>query len=91
VSIPSNITEGYCRRKTRVYAHHVSISLGSHGEVETCIELAHRLGFMPPKTRGTLDDGLELVGKLLSGLHRSLEEKLAREEADARGKGAASP
>jgi len=25
VSIPSNIAEGHCRRKTRAYAHHVSV------------------------------------------------------------------
>jgi four helix bundle protein len=84
VSIPANVAEGYCRRKTKVYAHHVSISLGSHGEVETCIELAHRLGFLSTKMRDTLDGELEVIGKLLSGLHRSLEEKMARKEAEAR-------
>jgi four helix bundle protein len=40
VSIPSNVAEGCCRRNTKVYANHVAISLGSHGELETCIELA---------------------------------------------------
>ena len=83
VSIPSNVAEGYCRRKTKIYAHHVSIALGSHGELETCFELARRLGFLPRQS-DAIDDGLELVGKLLSGLYRSLEEKIAREEAQAR-------
>ena len=32
VSIPANVAEGYCRRNTKVYAHHVSVALGSHAE-----------------------------------------------------------
>jgi len=72
VSIPSNVAEGHCRRKTRVYTHHVSIALGSHGELETLIELQNRRG---------LQERSDSVGRLLSGLFRSLEEKLARGEA----------
>jgi four helix bundle protein len=81
VSIPSNIAEGYCRRKPKPYAHHVSISLGSHAEVETCLELARRLGYIPPKLHEALGHDVELIGRILSGLHRSLEDKIAREEA----------
>src|SRR6185295_5118831 len=44
VSIPSNVAEGRCRHTTKVYANHVSIALGSLGELETCIELSTRLG-----------------------------------------------
>jgi hypothetical protein len=29
VSVPSNVAEGYCRRKTKVYLQHVRIALGS--------------------------------------------------------------
>src|SRR5687768_8824581 len=46
ISIPSNIAEGHCRRSTKAFANHVSIALGSGGELETCIELAARLGFL---------------------------------------------
>src|SRR5437867_12615015 len=46
VSIPSNVAEGHCRRTTKAYANHVSIALGSHGEVETCLEVGTRLGFL---------------------------------------------
>jgi hypothetical protein len=34
------------RRTTKAYANHVSIALGSHGELETCLELSARLGFL---------------------------------------------
>ena len=41
VSIPSNVAEGSCRRKTKVLRATTSRSRsGSHGELETCIELA---------------------------------------------------
>jgi four helix bundle protein len=81
VSIPANIAEGSCRRKTKAYANHAAIALGSHGELETCIELAHRLGYLKAKDREALEVRTESVGRLLSGLHRALEEKIAREEA----------
>ncbi len=81
VSIPSNVAEGYCRRTTKVYAYHVSIALGSHGELETCIELASRLGFLSTTDRHGLRNESDTVGRLLSGLYRSLEEKIEREDA----------
>ena len=81
VSIPSNVAEGYCRRTTKVYAYHVSIALGSHGELETCIELALRLGFLSPTDRDSLQNTSDTVGRLLSGLYRSLEEKIHRDDA----------
>jgi len=78
-SIPSNIAEGYCRRSTAAYANHVSIALGSHGEVETCAEIGFRLGLLSQVEKASLDQATASVGRLLSGLHRSLEEKMARE------------
>ena len=81
VSIPSNVAEGYCRRTTKVYANHVSIALGSHGELDTCIELALRLGFLSPTDRDSLQNTSDTVGRLLSGLYRSLEEKIHRDDA----------
>jgi four helix bundle protein len=62
-----------------VYANHVAISLGSHGELETCIELAFRLGFLAANERDALEQRTASVSRLVSGLHRSLEEKIERE------------
>jgi four helix bundle protein len=81
VSIPSNVAEGYCRRSTKVYVHHVSIALGSHGELETCIEIAFRLGHLESRLRDELETQLASVGRLLYALHQSLEEKIRLEEA----------
>jgi four helix bundle protein len=81
VSIPSNVAEGYCRKSlTKVYLNHVSIALGSHGEIETCIEIASRLGFLPDREKKPLLVLCDSVGRLLNGLHRSLEMRLANEE-----------
>jgi four helix bundle protein len=77
LSIPSNVAEGYCRRSTKSYAYHVSVALGSHAELETCLDLACRLGFVSHDEYDRFEQRADSVGKLLSGLYRSLEQKLA--------------
>jgi four helix bundle protein len=62
-----------------VYAHHVSIALGSHGELETCIEIASRLKYLTDDKRMPLDKVLASSGRLLTALHKSLEEKIRNE------------
>jgi four helix bundle protein len=78
VSIPSNIAEGYCRRSTKSYVYHVSVALGSHAELETCLDLTRRLEFLSAADYERFGERTNSVGRLLSGLHRSLEERLAR-------------
>ena len=75
VSIPSNLAEGHCRRTTGAYLNHVSIALGSHGELTTCVELARRLGFLSAKDCEIVVAQSDSVGRLLYGLYRSLERK----------------
>jgi four helix bundle protein len=77
ISIPSNVAEGHSRRSTKAYASHVSIALGSHGELETCVEIAARLGFLPQDAKMPLVELCDSVGRLLNGLHRSLARKLS--------------
>ena len=73
VSIPSNIAEGACRRTTGAYVNHVSIALGSHAEVETCLEIAMRLGYLQRDETTKVASSIERTGQLLNGLLRSLE------------------
>jgi four helix bundle protein len=75
VSIPANVAEGYCRRRTKVYAYHVSIALGSHGELETCLEIARRLGYLTDESYAKLGSQIASVGRLLNALFEALEEK----------------
>src|SRR4030095_6153170 len=79
VSIPSNVAEGHCRRSTKAYANHVSIALGSHGELATCIDICSRLGFIKQAEATRLLESSNSVGRLLNGLYRSLEAKLLQE------------
>jgi len=76
LSIPCNIAEGHCRRTTRAFANHVSIALGSHGELETAIDISARLGFLTAQEAASLLASSNSVGRLLNGLYRSLESKL---------------
>jgi four helix bundle protein len=76
VSVPSNLAEGYCRRTTKAYRSHVSIALGSHGELSTLFELAERLAYLNSAQRRDLDARNELVGRLLFALYRALTDRI---------------
>ena len=73
VSIPSNVAEGYRRKKkTAAYQNHVSIALGSQGELETEIEIAKRQGFMSQESCQRMFGLIDRVGAMLYRLHESL-------------------
>src|SRR6476620_8766618 len=77
VSIPSNVAEGACRRgSTRAYLNHVSIALGSQGELETCIEIAVKQTYVSDATREKLIALVASTGRLLNGLYKALERRL---------------
>ena len=72
VSVPSNIAEGN-RRRTPSYIHHLEIALGSHGELDTQCELATSRKFIRQIDQRRLTDLLGDVGRLTSGLLRSID------------------
>jgi len=73
VSIPANIAEGYRRKKKRpAYQNHISIALGSQGELETEIEIARRNMFMTADTCERVLSLSDRVGAMLFRLHESL-------------------
>src|ERR1700720_2065961 len=73
VSVPSNIAEGYCRSGRREFAHALSISLGSLGELETQIVIAERLGYLSTEARENLMGLASETGRILVGLMNSME------------------
>src|SRR5712671_4454126 len=81
VSIPANVAEGHCRRETKPYRHHVSIAIGSHGELETYFELAFRLGYLSADDKGRVVALSDSIGRLLNGLHRSLKRRIAKQSS----------
>ena len=75
VSIPSNIAEGHGRKSTGAYINHLSIALGSLMELETQIQIALRLTFVSTDETDILLVQTNEIGKMLSGLKKSLVAK----------------
>lgn len=75
VSIPSNIAEGHTREHTKEYLHHLSIAQASLAELQTQIEIADRLHYLPPTAaEKTLEQSVALSRQLYS-LRNSLAKK----------------
>ena len=73
VSIPSNIAEGHARAGTAEFKHFVSIAMGSVAELETQIILSGDLGHVNGAAGANLLNQLDIIGKMLRGLHKSLK------------------
>ncbi len=73
VSIASNIAEGHAR-STRDFARFVSIARGSVSELETQLEIARRIGFIPDESFTELDQELSVIGKQLNALLKKLRQ-----------------
>ena len=73
-SIPSNVAEGYRRKKRRAaYQNHVSIAMGSNGELQTEVEICARNALMAKGTCDRIQALSDRVGAMLYRLHDSLE------------------
>lgn len=72
ISVALNVAEGACRRSSAAFANHVSIAIGSHAEVETCLEIARRLGYVSAVEMNQIMVPVDRAGQLLNGLRRSL-------------------
>ncbi|MDO8690704.1 MAG: four helix bundle protein [Dehalococcoidia bacterium] len=77
VSIPANIAEGYNRQYRKEYLQFLSIASGSLAELETYLLLARDLGYLQRDRFNPLDDVRKDVGRVLSGLIKSLRRTLA--------------
>lgn len=72
VSIPANIAEGQGRDHLGDYLRHLSIANGSLKELETHLPLVGRLGYRPQEDAEPILAQCTEVGKMLSGLSKSL-------------------
>ena len=74
ISIPSNVAEGWRRKKRRsAYQNHVSIAMGSQGELDTQLEIAFRNAFLEREKCGRSLELCTRVGQMLTRLHDSLD------------------
>ncbi len=73
VSIPVNIAEGAARKSSKEFIQFLHISLGSATELDTLILLATELEFISKKESEELIEKLDIIGKLIYGLIKSIE------------------
>jgi four helix bundle protein len=71
-SIPANIAEGQGRRFTKEFQYFLANARGSLWELDTHLESAMRLGFLQPDLHARLRTQMDEVGRILSGLIRSV-------------------
>ena len=75
-SIPANIAEGQARFSTREFLRYLAIAYGSLAELETHIEVAMRLEYIPCDQARFLTSRMQQIGRLLNGLSRSLRARV---------------
>ena len=75
VSVPANIAEGAGRRTPGEFMQFVGIARGSLAELETLLTMARRLDYLDEPTYGVVLDDLMELGRMATGLLRSLEER----------------
>lgn len=71
-SVPANIAEGQGRRLKGEFLQFLGNARGSLLELDTHLEIAHRLGFLAGEVHATLLEQLVEVRKILNGLMRSI-------------------
>ena len=73
ISIPSNVAEGWCRKaRTQAFQNHVSIAMGSGGELDTELEICFRNGLLKRDDCREITASLNRVRPMLRRLHDSL-------------------
>lgn len=76
VSIPSNLAEGHRRESTKEYLNGISMAQGSLAEVETQLEIAARLQYLPAECLTGMLEAANAISRQLFALRNSLAKKL---------------
>ena len=74
VSIPSNIAEGAAKQTKKEFTNYLHMAQGSLSELDTQIELARRLGYLDDENWKILDQRMERIDKMITGLIRHLSK-----------------
>ena len=74
ISIPSNVAEGWCRKdRKQAYQNHISIAMGSGGELDTELEICFRNNLLRREDCKEITNLLGRVRPMLRRLHDSLD------------------
>ena len=76
VSVPSNIAEGVGRSTDKEKAHFMSMAYSSLMEVLCQMEIAYRLKYISEDEFRTVENRIESVAKILSGLRNTFVKSL---------------
>ncbi len=76
ISVPSNIAEGVGRFAFKERLHFIEIAYGSLMEVMCQIEIAELLNYVTKESTLQLETDITNIARMLSGLRRSLKEKI---------------
>ena len=72
VSVPSNIAEGASRRTVPEFINFLSISIGSLSELDTQIELVHRLNYISEANYSLLLSEIDKCKAITYGLRKKM-------------------
>jgi len=72
VSVPSNIAEGKAHYSNRDFVRFLRHARGSLAEIETQVLIAQQRHYLPSATATKLTQQLDELGRILSGLIKSL-------------------
>ena len=75
VSVPANIAEGAGRRTSGEFVHFIGIARGSLAALETLLIIARRLDYIDESVHRALFDDLLELGRMATGLLRSLQDR----------------
>jgi four helix bundle protein len=75
VSIPSNIAEGQGRLSEKEFRHFLGQARGSLMEVETQLQIAENLSYLPKEQTTALMQSCAEVGRILNGLIASVSKQ----------------
>jgi four helix bundle protein len=75
ISIPSNIAEGHVREYLKEYLYHISVAQGSLAELQTQVEIAERLSYLPSAQSEQVLNTAESLSRQLYALRNSLSRR----------------
>ncbi|MBQ0019759.1 MAG: four helix bundle protein [Bacteroidales bacterium] len=86
ISVTSNIAEGVNRYSLKDKIHFLEISYGSLMEVASHCEMAEEIGYISKEQRMNVDNLVEEIARLISGLQASYKEKMDNNLSTIRSK-----